>query len=310
MSETNLKIGVFGAGAVGSYFGGMLARAGVPVVLIGRPAHVEAILRQGLEIQSLHFHEFVQVEAAAEPEAAADANWILFSVKTYDTENTARALAPYLKPDAVILSLQNGVGNAETIEQITGRTSLPAVVYVAAELAAPGKVVHSGRGELIIGNYRGTDLPRKVEEIAQLFAAAGVPCQVSDDIQGQLWLKLIFNVAGNAVTALGRASFRQVAEHPLAREIVAEAAREAMRVAAAVGVRLPVEDPVAMGLEIARTLGDATSSLAQDLARGKRSEVDAFNGFVVARGRELGVPTPVNATLNALVKLLEEARTR
>lgn len=306
MAHAPCKIAVFGAGAVGSYFGGMLARAGLPVVLIGRDPHVRTIRGKGLEIESVHFHELVRVEAATEPEAVRGAEFVLVCVKTYDTESAARALAPHLDSGAICMSLQNGVGNAETVEQITGRTCVPSVVYVAAALEAPGKVVHRARGDLILG-HRDAAVRAKLQEIAELFARAGVPCRVSETIDGELWMKLILNVAGNAVTALSRASFRQVAEHPLTREIVAEAARETMRVAEAAGVRLPVADPIAMGLELARTLGDATSSMAQDIAQGKRTEVDAFNGYGVRRGRELGVPTPVNATLYALVKLLEES---
>ncbi len=297
------RIAVMGAGAVGSYFGGMLARAGTPVTLIGRRAHVEAIAREGLFIDSMNFQERVAVAASTQVEAARGADLVLFCVKTLDTGTATRALAPHLAPGAIVLSLQNGVDNAERIRAAAGIEAWPAAVYVAAAIPEPGRVKHSGRGDLVIGNKHGRD---KAEGIAQLFSRAGVPCRVSDNIEGELWSKLVWNCAGNAITALGRVTYGQVAQNEAARQIMAAAVGEVMAVARAAGVQLPPADLIGSGLKLAQALGSATSSTAQDISRGKRTEIDALNGYVVRRGAELGVPTPVNHTLFALVKLLEE----
>jgi len=303
------RVAVVGAGAVGSYFGGMLARAGAQVTLIGRPAHVEATRRDGLFIDSVNFQERVPIDASTGLSAAGDADFVLFCVKTLDNEEAARSLAPHLAPDAIVVSLQNGVDNVARIRAAAGIDALPAVVYVAAALPEPGRVKHSGRGDLIVGELERADASRP-ERVAALFAGAGVPCRISANIQGDLWTKLIMNCAGNAVTALARASYGRAARDPDTRAVMTRVIEETVAVARAAGVRLPDVDLVAAGLKLAETLGEATSSTAQDIARGKRTEVGSLNGYVVRRGAELGVATPVNATLQALVGLLEQTAAR
>jgi 2-dehydropantoate 2-reductase len=296
-----------GAGAVGCYFGGMLARAGAPVTLIGRRAHVEAIAREGLFIDSIHFQERVELAASTQPEAARDAAFILFCVKTLDTEEAARSLKPHVSPGALVLSLQNGVDNAERIRSASGIDALPTVVYVAAEITAPGRVKHAGRGDLVAGCLPGQENHlSELSRAAEAFVRAGVPCRVSDNIQADLWTKLAFNCAGNAVTTLGRSSYGQAARHPLAREVIRAVVDEAVAVAHAVGIHLPGSSLAEEGFKIAEKMDNAISSTAQDISRGKRTEIDSLNGYLVRRGRELGVPTPVNHTLYALIKLLEE----
>lgn len=145
------RVAVVGAGAVGGYFGGMFARAGVPVVLIGRPAFVEAVKRDGLRIDSFQFQETVYPEAATELSAAAGADVVLFCVKTTDTASAARRLAGVLPRNALVVSMQNGVNNEEDIRAASGIEALPAVVYVAASVPAPGTVKHLGRGDIVIG---------------------------------------------------------------------------------------------------------------------------------------------------------------
>ncbi|MCL6480719.1 MAG: 2-dehydropantoate 2-reductase [Firmicutes bacterium] len=301
------RIAVFGAGAVGCYFGGMLARAGLPVTLIGRPHHVEAIRTRGLFLDTLQFQQSIPVAAATSPEAARDAAFVLFSVKSYDTETAARALAPHLSPSAQLVSLQNGVDNVVRIHAATGRHALPAVVYVAAAMAGPGHVQHSGQGRLVVGRLpeQPAELESRAAQLASLFQHAGVPCDLTENIQGELWAKLVINCAGNAVSALTRASYARAAAHEPTREVMRATAQEAIAVARAAGISLPAADLVEKGLQLAHSLGPATSSTEQDIARGKRTEIDALNGLIVRRGRELGVPTPVNHTLWALVKLLE-----
>jgi 2-dehydropantoate 2-reductase len=299
-------VAVLGAGAVGCYFGGMLARAGVPVTLIGRPHHVEAIARGGLWLETLQFQERVPVAAAAAVDAARDAAVVLLSVKTLDTESAARSLAPHLAPGVVVLSLQNGVDNVERIRAAAGIDALPAVVYVAAAMTGPGHVRHTGRGDLVVGDPRG-GRRGELERVAALFARAGVPCAVSDNVLGELWAKMAMNCAFNAVSALGRAQYGRIVQDPRAREVLRRAVEETTAVARVSGVRLPDVDLVEAAYRLGEAMSGATSSTAQDIARGKRTEIDSLNGYVARRGAELGVPAPVNQTLHALVKLLEEA---
>jgi 2-dehydropantoate 2-reductase len=298
------RIAVVGAGAVGGYFGGLLARAGAPVVMIGRPAFVEAVKKNGLFLDTLHFQESVHVEASTELSAARGAEIVLFCVKTTDNAATARALAPLLAPGAIVLSFQNGVDNVEQIRAAAAIEALPAVVYVAASVPEPGRVKHVGRGDLVFGPKN-----EKTERVADLFSRAGVTCRISENMDGELWTKLIWNCALNAVSGLGRANYGQIAASADARKVVETVVNEVLAVARAANIHPPgLEDPktaIAGAFKIATQMAEALSSTAQDMNRGKRTEIDSLNGYISRRGAELGLPTPVNHALYALVKLAE-----
>jgi len=298
------KIAVVGAGAVGGYFGGLLARAGAPVVMIGRPASVEAVKKNGLFLDTLHFQESVRVEASTELSAVRGTEIVLFCVKTTDNAATARAIAPLLAPKTLVLSFQNGVDNVEQIRAAAAIEALPTVVYVAASVPEPGRVKHVGRGDLVFGPKN-----EKTERVASLFSRANVPCRISDNIAGELWTKLIWNCALNAVSALGRAKYGQIAASADARKVVETVVNEVLAVARAADIHPPgLEDPkaaIAGAFKIATQMAEALSSTAQDMNRGKRTEIDSLNGYISRRGAELGVPTPVNHALYALVKLAE-----
>jgi 2-dehydropantoate 2-reductase len=298
------KIAVVGAGAVGGYFGGLLARAGAPVVMIGRVAFVDAVKKSGLFLDTLQFQESVRVEASTELSAVRGAEIVLFCVKTTDNAATARALAPLLAPGALVVSMQNGVDNAKQIRTAAPIEALPAVVYVAASVPEPGRVKHVGRGDLVVGPEN-----EKTKRIAELFSRAQVPCRISENIEGELWTKLIWNCALNAVSALGRAKYGQIASSADAWKVVETAVHEVLAVARAGGIHPPgLEDPkvaLAGALKIATQMAEALSSTGQDMNRGKRTEIDSLNGYVSRRGAELGVSTPVNHALYALVKLAE-----
>ena len=308
------RIAVIGGGAVGCYHGGMLARAGADVTLIGRAAHVDAINRDGLDFEGVHFREQVKLRASTAISNVAGAALVLFCVKSLDTEDAARTLAPHLEKEAVIVGLQNGVDNPERIAaqlQACGVRNpvVPAVVYVAAYMAGPGHLKHTGRGDLVIGNMApsGSGVSAtQLEQIASVFANAGVPCKVSDNVEGDLWGKLLINCAYNPVSALGRARYKRLTARAETRAVMADTVREVLAVAAASGVRMPPGDWVEIALKLSDAMPEATSSTAQDLARGKQTEIDYLNGYVARRGAQLGVPVPVNRTLHALVKLLEE----
>ena len=298
------RVVVVGAGAVGGYFGGLMARAGAPVVMIGRKAFVDAVHRAGLFLDTLHFQERVQVEACDDLGAAYGADLVLFCVKTTDNAATARALAPFLAPHAIVVSLQNGVDNVEQIRAAASIDVLPVVVYVAASVEDPGHVKHVGRGDLIVSSKSA-----KAKGVAEIFVRAGIPCRLSDNIDGELWTKLIWNCALNAVSALGQAKYGQIAESTEARELVGTVVDEVLAVARAAHIVLPglqdSEAAMAGAMKIATQMAGALSSTAQDINRGKRTEIDSLNGYISRRGAALGVSTPVNHILYTLVKLLE-----
>jgi 2-dehydropantoate 2-reductase len=303
------RIAVVGAGAVGCYFGGMLARAGAPVTLIGRAQHVEAINRDGLLIDSLHFREYISVSASTDLGAVRDAQLVLFSVKTVDTEETAKLLAPYLALDTKVVSLQNGVDNAERMDFAAGIQAISAVVYIAAEMIGLGQVKHSGRGDLVIGNPGSNEVGSESElaAIADMFARSGVPCRISQNITLELWTKLIMNCAYNALSALSGARYGRLVADAGSVELMKKVVNEGVTVGNASGVRLSEDALLAAVLQLGHVVPQALSSTSQDIARGKPTEIDSLNGFVARRGAELGVPAPVNQTLQSLVKLLERS---
>jgi len=289
---------------VGGYFGGMLARAGAPVAMIGRPAFVERVNRSGLFLDTTSFQESVKVEASTEMQAAADADIVLFCVKSTDTVAAATELAGVIRRDAVVVCLQNGVDNADKVRAASGINALPAVVYIACTMEEPGRIKHNGRGDLVLGLD-----DEQTRRVAALFERAGVPCRISDNMRGELWAKLLWNCALNAISAVGRVRYGRIAENSEARTMVEDVAREFLAVARAERVVLPGvpdhEAGLAGAMKIATQMSAAFSSTAQDLFRGKRTEIDSLNGYIVQRGRELGVPTPVNHALWTLVKLAE-----
>jgi 2-dehydropantoate 2-reductase len=293
-----MKVAVVGAGAVGCYYGGMLARAGHDVTLIGRPQHVEAIERQGLRLETQTFDERIRVSASSEGSAVRSAQLVLLCVKSTDTESAAAAIKPHLAPDALVLSLQNGVENADRLRAILPQHVLAAVVYIGTEMAGPGHVRHHGRGELIIERSRASD------ELAQALIAAGVPTDISDNVRGALWAKLILNCAYNALSAITQLPYGRLVKGAGITAVMRDVVDECLAVAKADDVTIPGDVDAAIR-KIAETVPGQYSSTAQDLARGKPSEIDHLNGVIVRRGEALGVATPVNRLLHAIVKLLE-----
>jgi 2-dehydropantoate 2-reductase len=293
-----MKIAVMGAGAVGCYYGGMLARAGHPVTLIGRAQHVDAIRRDGLLLDTRTFKAHVPIDASADVAAVKGAELVLFCVKSTDTESAAAELKPHLSSGAFVLTLQNGVDNAERLKAVLPQEVAPAVVYVATEMAGPGHLKHHGRGELVIAPSRTS------HEVAAMFEKAGVPTQVSDNVLGALWMKLILNCAYNALSAIAQLPYGRVVQGAGVEGVMRDVVQECLAVARASGVTLPGDAWQAV-TGLVQTMPTQYSSTAQDLARGKRSEIDHLNGYVMRKGESLGVPTPVNRVLHALVKLIE-----
>jgi 2-dehydropantoate 2-reductase len=311
---------VVGAGAVGSFFGAMLARAGHRVTLVARPAHAQAIAAQGLR---LHWAtpsgprvEVVRLAATTDLAAVRDADLVLFSVKSPDTEAVARQMAPHVAPGTWVMSLQNGVDNAAAIARHVhgeGRVVIPTVVYVATAMPEPGVVEHFGRGDLVAGPLTAADAAdaahgRRLQALAAFFAAAGVPVRVSAEVMQELWMKLMVNCAYNAVSALAQLPYGRLVEMPEIRAMQRAVVEEVVAVAGADGHPMPLAGALEAMERIAVAMPGQHSSTAQDLARGKPTEIDHLNGHVVRRGEALGIATPVNRTLHALVKLAEAAR--
>ncbi|MBU6272657.1 MAG: 2-dehydropantoate 2-reductase [Betaproteobacteria bacterium] len=303
------RIGIFGAGAVGCYYGARLALAGAPVTLVGRGVHVQAMRAQGLVLHADARRQVAAVSADTDPAALADAEVVLFCVKSHDTDTGGRTLAPLLRPGAVLVSLQNGVDNPVRLRAAAGRDALAAAVYVACSMSAPGEVRHAGRGDLILGPVPGASAAAGLadaQRVAALFERAGVPCPVVPDARPALWEKLVMNCVFNALSALGRARYARLVADAGARALMAEVVAECVAVAASQGVPLPpAERLVADAIRLGTAMSGATSSMAQDLAAGRPTEIDALNGLVARLGEAAAVPVPVNRALSTLVRLAE-----
>lgn len=298
-----MRIAVIGAGAVGCYYGARMLRAGHEVTLVGRQGHVDAINACGLFLESPSFTGYIPAQATTDIAALAPPDLVLFAVKSGDTDSTARALKPMLRPDTIVLSLQNGVDNPERLRAILDQPVIAAAVYVAAEMAGTGHVKHNGRGELIIGRSAAS------EALATVLCAAEVPTTIADDIEAVQWTKLITNCGYNALSAVAAISYGEMFKVDGTEAVVTNAVHECISVARACGVSLPA-DLLASVLGLAANMPDQLSSTAQDLARGKPSEIDFLNGYIVRKGAEWEVPTPTNQALLVMVKLAERSGAR
>ena len=296
---------MIGAGAVGCYFGGMLARAGQEVFFVGRPGstseHMRRLAERGLVFEGVDVRETIPIQVADTRTALESADLVLVAVKTLDTEEAALGIKDHLVPGAIVVSLQNGIDNVDRMASV-GVEALASVVIVAAAIDEPGVIRHRGRGDLVLGDPRRM---REVEEVAARLQAAGVPCVISSQIRRDQWIKLILNSMTNPISALTDASYRDLSAFQPTWNLALQVMDEGIAVAAAEGVELSREDLIEQGLAIMRNVGDATSSTQQDIARGRKTEIDALNGTIARRGAELGVETPANDALWALVKLRE-----
>ncbi len=271
---------------------------------------MQAISRNGLKLDlaTSSTTEIIQIEASTELSSLHTADLVLFCVKSTDSASVALEIAPYLSPNALMMSLQNGVENSNLIAQQVANVVIPCVVYVATEIPAPGCVKHHGRGDLVIGTMQSSRLsdPQKtLQAIVELFASAQVSVQISTNVMAELWSKLMINCAFNAISGLAQIQYGKLAALEPVRSTQTALVKEVIAVAKADGIHLSETLALQAVEQISVTMGSQKSSTAQDMARSKLSEIDHLNGFIVRRGMALGVATPVNQALFALVKLVE-----
>lgn len=301
-----MRIAVVGAGAMGSLFGGLLAEAGEDVVLVDIwEEHVRAINERGLHIKGVSGDRVVRVRATTKHAEVGVVDLMLIQVKSYATEKAIRDALPMIGERTVVLTLQNGLGNVEKIAAVVGRERvLAGTTAHGATVLGPGEIYHAGRGPTVIGEVDGR-ITDRVKAIAATFNRAGIETEVTDNIMGAIWTKMLANVAINALTAITGLYNGELLELEETKAVMLKAVDEAVAVAKAMGIKLLVEDPHEFVLGIARATATNKSSMLQDVERGRRTEIDAINGMIVHYGRELGIPTPVNEVLVAAVKGIE-----
>jgi 2-dehydropantoate 2-reductase len=299
-----MRIAVVGSGGTGGFFGGLLARAGEEVIFIARGDNLEALRSQGLTVRSRLAGEFtLPVLATDSPEEVGPVDLILFCVKTYDTDSAAESIRPMLDADTMLLSLQNGVDNAERIAEIAGhQPRLGAVAYVVSAIEAPGVVAQTaGPGKILLGELAGGTSER-TERLHDVLQRAAIAAEVHPDVRVAIWQKFLFICAFSGVTALTRVPIGPILADPETYALFRGTLEEAEAVARGGGIELP-EDCVEQALAMATAVEPwGRGSLYHDLAHERRLELEALNGEVAHRGREHGIPTPLNFAIYAALK--------
>mgnify|MGYP003530333462 CR=1 FL=1 len=299
-----MKILVIGAGAVGGYFGGMLVKGGEVVTFVARGKYLDSLKTAGLRIRSHEGDLSLNVHAVRNPEEAGEVDLILMCVKSYDTKASTLQCMRNIGNNTVVLSLQNGVDNEEIIGEIAGRDRvLGGVVLIASELNESWEILHYYAGKIIMGELDG-NISDRARTISDMFNRANIPCSLSRDIKKKLWEKLIWNAGFNSVSTITRSTLQEMFACPEAKALIRLTMEEVVAVAGGIGHVIDKSVIENYFREPERSREMRTSTL-QDLLKSKPLEIDAINGVVVTKGDELGIPTPCNSTLYALLKLIE-----
>ncbi|MGH7233435.1 MAG: 2-dehydropantoate 2-reductase [Nitrospiraceae bacterium] len=299
------QVMIVGAGAVGGFFGAHLAKQHPGVSFLLRPRTLQAIHSHGLTIRSAHGTFTVSPPAAADPRDLPSPDLIILSMKAYDLDEVMQQIEPVLSEHTVILTLQNGV---DVEDRILARLKRDCVVggvaFIYSKIVEAGVIEHYKRGAVAIGELNGHKSPRLLE-IAALFEQAGLPCQVSGDIRRSKWEKMCWNCVFNPLTVLLDDRVSKALDHPEMLRTIHQIVGEVVAVASR--LRVPLSGDMAdKVLRWSQEIRDIHTSMYDDWKAGRRTEIDSLNGYIAARGRELGIATPVNDALTAMIKVWTE----
>ena len=303
-----MRIAILGSGAMGCLYGGLLAESGCPVTLIDVwKEHIETINRQGLRIEGAGGERVISgIRGVTDPKDAGTADLLIVFVKATMTRTAISQAMPVVGQDTTVMTLQNGLGNAEALSDVVGAHRVVAgVTGHGSTLVGPGVIRHAGQGDTVIGEASGV-ISERTEKIADVLRRAGFAVSVSDNVMGLIWGKLLVNVGINALTAITGLKNGRLVDFPETSDLMAKAIEEAVAVATEKGVRVNVEEPVRHTREIAKKTAGNRSSMLQDVCRRRQTEISVINGAIVEEGRRLGVPTPVNDVLAKLVAVREK----
>ncbi|MDP4157205.1 MAG: ketopantoate reductase family protein [Bacillota bacterium] len=303
-----MKICVLGAGALGSTIGGTLAEAGQEVYLIDQWAeHVKAINTNGLILRDGTNDRVVKVNAQTSCEGIGPADLVIVLVKSFHTRNAIENASSIIGEDTLVMSLQNGLGNEETIAEVVGKERvIGGKTYVGGVLLGPGHVIAGTKGKItFIGEMSG-EKTKRIQKVADTMTTCGLLTEVSDNITGMIWDKLLINVATGALCGITKLPYGDLYQLPEIRDCAFEAILEGINVAKANDVVLSTEDPEDIWLKAAAGLPyEFKTSMLQSLEKGQKTEIDYINGAVVRWGKKNNIATPVNKALVANVKGIE-----
>lgn len=302
-----MRIGVIGAGALGSVVGCLLLEAGLDSVMIERdPEEVRTVREQGLWIEGVSGERLVRPQVFSDPAEAGKVDLAVVLVKSYDTASAAQTVKQVLSEDGLVLTLQNGVGNYERLNEVLpGRVLLGTTVMGAMTLER-GRFRHTGFGDTHFGEADGTILDRTRAVGEQLGKMQSGPVHVVDNATGCVWSKLIINAAINGPATLLQVRNGDLPGTESGREIIHDVVSECMEIVTAKGIELMFDDPEARVLAVCEGTAPNINSMFQDILAGRRTEMDFINGAVAREGETLGIPAPVNRTLARLIKSLED----
>jgi 2-dehydropantoate 2-reductase len=302
-----MKVAVVGAGAMGSLFGALLAETGNDVWLYDVwVEHVQAINNNGLHIDREGNTRTVGINATVDPAQIDRADLVIIFVKSTQTKSAADTAQKIAGPDGTVLTLQNGMGNADIIAQdIEAARILAGTTSHGATMLGAGRIRHAGVGATTIGSWAGTDRGRqRAKQFADFFNSNGIETEVVADVRSVVWNKLLINIGINAITALSGIKNGQLLDLDVTRELSRSAVEEAMAVARARQVAIK-DDAVDIVFKVAEATAANRSSMGQDVDNKRQTEIAAINGFIVREAKRLGLEAPVNFTLTALVETLQ-----
>ncbi|MCM8792150.1 MAG: 2-dehydropantoate 2-reductase [Candidatus Omnitrophica bacterium] len=301
-----MRIVVVGPGAMGCLLSAFLSKTQQDLWLLDKDKErAVRINQQGIIVEGISGEWQARVKVTADVNDIKNSDLIILAVKSYDTHQVCISIKPLIGEETIVLTLQNGLGNIETIGEIIGQDKVIAgVTNQAATLLAEGHIRHAGVGETIIGRVD-SRIPVGLRQIREIFNKAGLPTKISRDIKSLLWSKLIINVGINALSAITRLNNGKLIEFEGTRRILREVVMEAIRIAKRKRIKLIYDDPLAKVEAVCEATATNASSMLQDILRNKRTEIDSINGVVVRLGQELGIPVPVNSVLVDLVKTIE-----
>ena len=301
-----MKIVCVGPGAMGCLFAASLSKAGHEVSLLDyKQERAEVINNNGIKVESQEgsFSQRVPVDTHLR---SAAVDLILICVKASKTAEVAKQLAGAIDKRTLVLSLQNGVGNIETLASILGEQCvLGGVTSEGATVLGPGHIRHAGKGQTFIGPIQSTSVP--ISEIVTAFNEAGFQTSASYNVQSLIWGKLVVNVGINALTAITHLRNGVLPELEETKSLMESAVAEAVEVARAKGIDLPYEDPISKVIDVCKATAANVASMLQDVLNRRPTEVDFINGAIVREARAYGISTPVNHTLTQLVKAIEKS---
>ena len=301
-----MKIVVLGSGSIGSLYGAFLSTLDEnEVILVGRNPHVEAIRTKGLLIQGIMGKRRFNLKAVEDVSHIDNADLILLTTKTYDAISAVKTAKHLVEKGAYVLVIQNGLGTEERVaNELDSTRVLRATTCMGALRVEPGVVEATGCGLTEIGS-RFPENHDYVLGLTEMLKRCGFDVRASDNIEGVVWTKTLVNCGINPVGALTGFKNGEVYRNPQLRQLVIRLVEEAVAIVKALGVELTTEDPVRYALGTAKATGDNINSMLQDVLAGKKTEIDSITGEIIRLGKELGVPTPSNESVYALVKAIE-----